>query len=122
MYYVNLTGIYDVKYIMYDNLLELVFDRIKKSKVRVLTNEQEIKVKLNNGDHELFDKIGKLQEKLSSLQSEYTRTVNEEREKFEGLHIKQRQFSNRMQDLQHDHEILTRNYNNARNRYRKTNV
>ena len=57
-----------------------------------------------------------LQEKLSSLQSEYTRTVNEEREKFEGLHIKQRQFSNRMQDLQHDHEILTRNYNNARNR------
>ena len=42
--YVNLTGIYDVKYIMYDNLLELVFDKIKKAKVEFL---QMNKSKLN---------------------------------------------------------------------------
>ena len=66
IYYVNLTGIYDIKYIMYDNLLELVFDKIKKTKVRVLTNEQELKIKFNNGEHELYTKIGSLQEKINS--------------------------------------------------------
>ena len=66
IYYVNLTGIYDVKYIMYDNLLKLVFDKIKKTKVRVLTNEQELKIKFNNGEHELYTKIGLLQEKINS--------------------------------------------------------
>ena len=48
--------------------------------------------------------------------SDFTRSINEEREKYESLHIKLRQVSNEMQDLKRDHEILARNYNSARNR------
>ena len=66
MFYVNISEIYDVKYIMYDSLLELTFNIIKNSKIRVLTHEQETKIELYYGEHELFSKIGKIQEKLSS--------------------------------------------------------
>jgi chromosome segregation ATPase len=83
--------------------------------IRLHSKMEEVELATKNNtklqlDRQLF------QEKLSALQSEYTRNVNQERENFEALHIKQRQQSNELQDLHHDHEILTRNYNNARNR------
>ena len=57
------------------------------------------------------------QQKLTKhIFSDFTRSINEEREKYESLHIKLRQVSNEMQDLKRDHEILARNYNSARNR------
>ena len=57
------------------------------------------------------------QQKLTKhIFSDFTRSINEEREKYESLHIKLRQVSNEMQDLKRDHEILARNYNSSRSR------
>jgi hypothetical protein len=105
MFYVNLTDIYDVKYIMYDNLLELVFDRIKKSKMRVLTNEQELKIKLSNGDHELYTKIGKLQEKLSldNIKIEEKEELNQ---KLNQLLKKIENYEDKLKDIEITNDVL----------------
>ena len=57
MFYVNISDICDVKYIMYDNLLELVFNIIKNSNIRVLTHEQETKIELYYGEQNYFQKL-----------------------------------------------------------------
>ena len=105
IYYVNLTGIYDVKYIMYDNLLELVFDKIKKTKVRVLTNEQELKIKFNNGEHELYTKIGLLQEKINSDNL----SINEKEElnqKLNELLKEMEYYEEKLKDIELTNEVI----------------
>ena len=107
IYYVNLTGIYDVKYIMYDNLLELVFDKIKKTKVRVLTNEQELKIKFNNGEHELYNKIGLLQEKINSDNVNIKEKEKEElNQQLNELLKEMEYYEEKLKDIVLDNEVI----------------